>query len=151
MLINCSDPQNVLLNSQNPKLCFRTNLGTNQAKNVKISISQAIQLGFLHSLVSDILYEANKSNQWCEERPIGLLAVKMFSCMSAVLHSMWQRRTRVPMWEHICKTGWYDVKDRRAQKVQCVMAHWKTRPGNRNQLSKTQRVEGKCQLFSWFS
>ena len=45
-----------------------TNVGTNQAKIEKISISGAIRLGFLRSLVSAILYEAIRSNRWREER-----------------------------------------------------------------------------------
>ena len=54
-------------------------MGNNQAKIEKISISQAIWLGFLRSLVSAIQCEANKSNLWREERPIGLRAVRMLS------------------------------------------------------------------------
>ena len=51
--------------------------GTNQAKIEKISISQAVLLGFLRSLVSDIRCEANKINLRREESPIGSFAVKM--------------------------------------------------------------------------
>ena len=67
----------MLLKTQNLKLCFGTNVGTNQAKNEKMSISRAIQLRFLCSLVSTIRCKANKINQQREERPIGSRAVKM--------------------------------------------------------------------------
>ena len=33
----------------------------------------------------------------------------------AVSRSMWQRRKFAPKWQHVCITGWYDDKDRRAQ------------------------------------
>ena len=62
---------------QGSELCFGTNVGTNQAKIVKISISRAIWLGFLRSLVSAIRCKANKSNWRREERLIGSRAVKM--------------------------------------------------------------------------
>ena len=52
-------------------------MGTNQAKIEKISISRAIWLGFLRSLVSAIRCKANKSNWRREERLIGSRAVKM--------------------------------------------------------------------------
>ena len=51
-------------------------MGINQAKIEKILICQAILLGFLCSLVSTILYEANKSNQQHKEKPS--CAVEMF-------------------------------------------------------------------------
>ena len=52
-------------------------MGTDKAKFEKISISRAIRLGFLRSLVSAIRCEANKSNMRREERPIGSHVVKM--------------------------------------------------------------------------
>ena len=68
-----------LLKTRN--LCFRTNVNhyvrTNRAKIEKISNSRAIQLEFLHSLVSAIRCEANKSNWQREERPICSRAFKM--------------------------------------------------------------------------
>ena len=67
MLINHSDQQIVLLKILNLEECFGTNVGTNQAKIEKISISRAIWLGFLRSLVSTIKCEANKSNLLREE------------------------------------------------------------------------------------
>ena len=77
MLIDHHDQQIVRRKSRNLELCFRTNVGTNQTKIEKISISQAIWLEFLRSLVSAIRYEANKINWRREERPIGSRAVKM--------------------------------------------------------------------------
>ena len=79
MLIDHQDQQIVRRKTQNRELCFGTNVGTNQAKidSEKISISRAIQLGFLRSLVSTIRCEAYKINRRREERLIGLRAVKM--------------------------------------------------------------------------
>ena len=78
MLINHHDQQIVRRRkTRNLKLCFGTNVGTNQAKIEKISISRAILLEFLRSLVSAIRCEANKINRRREERPIGSRAVKM--------------------------------------------------------------------------
>ena len=71
MLIYHHDQQIVLQKTRNLGLCFRTNVGTNQAKIEKIASSRAILLGILRSLVSTILCEANKSNLLREERPIG--------------------------------------------------------------------------------
>ena len=62
--------------TQNLEFCFGTNVRTNQAKIEKISISRAILLGFLRSLVSAIRCEANKSNLLREERVIGSSSVK---------------------------------------------------------------------------
>ena len=53
-----------------------TNVGNNQAKIEKISISRAIRLSRLEFLRS-LRYEANKINRRREERPIGSRAVKM--------------------------------------------------------------------------
>ena len=77
MLIDHHDQQIVRRRTQNLELCFGTNVGTNQAKIEKISISRAIRLEFLRSLVSAIRCEANKINRRREERPIGSRAVKM--------------------------------------------------------------------------
>ena len=77
MLIDHQDQQIVRRKTRNLELCFGTNVGTNQAKFEKISISRAIRLEFLRSLVSAIRYEANKINRRREERPIGSRAVKM--------------------------------------------------------------------------
>ena len=78
MLIDHHDQQIVLRKTRNLDLCFRTNVGTNQAKIEKISISRAIlPLGFLRSLVSAIQCKANKINGRHEERPFGSRAVKM--------------------------------------------------------------------------
>ena len=77
MLIDHHDQQIVRRKTQNLELCFGTNVGTNQAKIEKISISRAIRLEFLRSLVSAIRCEANKINRRREERPIGSRAVKM--------------------------------------------------------------------------
>ena len=89
---------------------------TNQAKIEKISISRANQLGFLHFLVSTIRCEANKSNLWCEERPIGSGAVKMLRdllrCARCLAQDVAAANARA---EHDCGiTGRYNVKDRRA-------------------------------------
>ena len=59
MLIDHHDQQIVRRKTQNLELCFGTNVGTNQAKIEKISISRAIRLEFLRSLVSAIRCEAN--------------------------------------------------------------------------------------------
>ena len=77
MLIDHHDQQIVLLETRNLKLCFGTSMGTNQAKIEKISISRAIWLEFLRSLVSAIRCEANKINLLRVERPICSRAVKM--------------------------------------------------------------------------
>ena len=77
MLIDHHDQQIVLRKTQNLELCFGTNVGTNQAKFEKISISRAILHGFLRSLVSAIQYVANNINLQREERPIGSRAVKI--------------------------------------------------------------------------
>ena len=78
MLIDHHDQQIVRRKTQNLELCFGTNVGTNQAKIEKISISRAIRLEFLRSLVSAIRCEANKINRRRVERPIGSRAIKMF-------------------------------------------------------------------------
>ena len=54
MLIDHHDQQIVWRKTQNLKLCFETNVGTNQAQIEKILISRAILLAFLRSLVSAI-------------------------------------------------------------------------------------------------
>ena len=111
MLIDHHVQQIVRWETQNLELCFWTNVGTNQAKIEKISISLAILLGFLRSLVSPIRCEGNKINRRREEGPIGSRAVKMLRDLrrrARVPHSMSRRRTRVPKWEHICTTGRYD-------------------------------------------
>ena len=77
MSVDHHDQQIVRRKARSLELCFGTNVGTNQAKIEKISISRAIQLGFLRSLVSAIRCEANKINRRREERPIGSRAVKM--------------------------------------------------------------------------
>ena len=71
MLIDHHDQQIVWQKTRNLELCFRTNVGTNQAKIEKILISRVILLEFLPSLVSAIQCEANKSIWRREERPIG--------------------------------------------------------------------------------
>ena len=77
MFIDHHVQQMVRQKTQNLELCFGTNVGTNQAKIEKISISQTIWLEFLRSLVTSIQYEAKKFNWRREERPIGSHAVKM--------------------------------------------------------------------------
>ena len=77
MLIDHHGQQIVRRKTRNLEFCFGTNMGTNQAKIEKISISRAIRLEFLRSLVSPIRCEANKINRRRVERPIGSLAVKM--------------------------------------------------------------------------
>ena len=77
MLINHHDQQIVRQKTRNLEFCFGTNMGTNQAKIEKISISRAIRLEFLRSLVSAIRCEANKINWRRVERPIGSRAIKM--------------------------------------------------------------------------
>ena len=77
MLIDHQDQQSVLWKARNLELCLGTSVGTHPAKKEKISISRAIQLGFLRSLASAIQCEANKINRRREEGPIGSRAVKM--------------------------------------------------------------------------
>ena len=104
------------LEARNLELCFGTNVGTNRAKidSEKISISRAILLGFLRSLVSvgAIRCEANKINWRREERTIGSRAVKMLRGLRfftrAVSRSLWRLWTRALKWEHVCTTGRYD-------------------------------------------
>ena len=79
MLIDHQDQQIVRQQTQNLELCFGTNVGTNQAKIEKLSISRAIRIGFLCSLISAIRCEANKNNRRRVERLIGSRAVKMLS------------------------------------------------------------------------
>ena len=71
MLIDHQDQQSVRRKAQNLELCFGTYVGTHPTKIEKISISQAIQLGFLRSLASAIQCDANKINRRREEVPIG--------------------------------------------------------------------------------
>ena len=76
MLIDHHHEQIVLLKVWNFDLCLGTNAGTNQAKIEKISISLAIRLGILRSLVSATRCEANKSNLLPrKERPAAAHAV----------------------------------------------------------------------------
>ena len=70
--------------TRNVELFFGTDVGTNQAKIEKISISRAILLEFLRSLVSAIRCEANKINRRRAEGPIGSRPVKM-------LRDLWRR------------------------------------------------------------
>ena len=88
MLIDHHDQQIVRRKTRNLEFCFGTNLGTNQAKIEKISISRAIGLEFLRFLVSAIRCEANKINWRRVERPIGSRAIKM-------VRDLW-RRARGP-------------------------------------------------------
>ena len=162
MLIDHQDQQIVRRKTRNLELCFGTNVGTNQAKIEKISISRAIRLEFLRSLVSAIRYEANKINRRREERPIGSRAVKMLMDLqcggarapAAVSRIMWRRRTRAPKWEHACITSWDDVTDRRAQKVawwlarKCNMLRYYARGTDRSKLNAWR---GKSRWFSRFS
>ena len=61
----------VSLKTLNLELCFRTNVGTNQATIEKILISRAILLNFLRSLVRVIRFEASRINWRREEWPFG--------------------------------------------------------------------------------
>ena len=88
MFIDHHVQQMVQQKNQNLELCFGTNVGTNQAKIEKISISRAIRFGFLRSPVSAIRCEANKNNRRRVDRPIGLRAVKMLGVL--------RRRARGP-------------------------------------------------------
>ena len=77
MFIDHHFQQIVRWKTRNLELCSGTNVGNNNEKIEKISISQAIQLGNLRSLVRAIRFEANKSNRRRKERPIGSHTVKM--------------------------------------------------------------------------
>ena len=100
MLIDHHVQQIVLLKTRNLQLCFGTKVRTSQAKIEKIPISEAIQLGFLHSLVRAIRCEANKSYRWREERPIGLCTIEMLRDLrwplSCLAQHMWRLQTRAP-------------------------------------------------------
>ena len=96
MLIDHYYQQIVRRKARNLDLCFGTDVGTNQAKIEKISISRAIRLEFLRSLVSAIRCEANKINRRREERPIGSRAVKMLRDL--------RRRARGPA-RHVAATN----------------------------------------------
>ena len=88
MLIDHQDQQCELLKIRNLELCFGTNVGTHPAKVGKISIYQAIRLGFLRFLACAIKCEANKINLRRKEGLIGLRTVKMLRDLL--------RRTRGP-------------------------------------------------------
>ena len=76
-------------------------MGTNQAKIEKITISGAIWLEFLRSLVSAIRYKANKIIRRREERPIGSRAVKMLRdlrlCARGLAHHVAAANVRAEM------------------------------------------------------
>ena len=61
LLIDHHNQQIVRQKARNLQFCFGTNVGTNQAKIEKISISRAIRFGFLRSPASAIRCEANKN------------------------------------------------------------------------------------------
>ena len=82
MLIDHRYQQTVRRKTQNLELCFGTNVGTDQSKIEIISISRAILLGFVRSLLSAIRCQANKINQRREEGPIGSRTVKMLRTCS---------------------------------------------------------------------
>ena len=98
-----------------------------------------IQLGFsvLRSLVSAIRCEANKSKQQTH-----------WLAHSQNVEGLTQHLVAVnaPKQEHVCTTGPYDVKDRRAPKV----AWWLTRKRDLrsgNWTSKTRWVEAKISMI----
>ena len=113
MLIDHHGQQIVWLKTRNLHLCFGTNVGTNQAKIEKISISRVIGLEFVRSLVSATRYEANKVHRRREERPMGSLAVNMLRDLRRRARGLAQRARQSESTLRI--TGQYDVKDRRAQ------------------------------------
>ena len=130
MLIDHYYQQIVRRKAWNLDLCFGTNVGTNQAKIEKISISRPIRLEFLRSLVSAIRCEANKINQRREERPIGSRAVRMLRDL--------RRRARGPA-QHVAATNaraevrgrihnWSIWCQGSSRTIGCVMAHSKMRP-----------------------
>ena len=114
----------------NLDLFFGTYVGTNQTKIEKISISRAILLEFLRSLVSAIRCEANKINQRREERPIGSRAVKMLRDLrrracgparhvaAANVHT--EVRAHIHNWSIWCQGS--------SRTIGCVMAHSKMWP-----------------------
>ena len=131
MLINHHDQQIVRRRkTRNLKLCFGTNVGTNQAKIEKISISRAILFEFLRSLVSTIWFEANEINRLREERPIGSRAVKMFRDLLLRARSLAQLvaaanacakvRARMHNWLIWCQGLLLTIG--------CVMTHSKVQP-----------------------
>ena len=84
MLIDRHDQHIVLLKTWNLELCFGSNVGTDQAKIEKILIPP-ILIEFVRPLVSAIRCEANKSNWWRRERPIGSCAIKMLNWSDLLL------------------------------------------------------------------
>ena len=133
MLIDHHDQQIVQRKTRNLKLCFGTNVGTNQAKIEKISIYRAILREVLRSLVSAIPCEANMINWRREERPIGSRAVKMLRDL--------RRRARGPARHVAAANARAEVRARMhnrsiwcqgsSRTIGCVMAHSKTRPARR--------------------
>ena len=107
----------LLWKTWNLEVCFRTCVGTDQAKFEKNLISRQIWLGFLHSLVSAVRCEANKSNWQRNERPFGSHSSKYWSACS-VVHA--QSRTVCGGGKRACEstdahTGQCDVKERSTQ------------------------------------
>ena len=103
---------------------------TYHAKFEKNSISRAIQLRFLRSLVNAIRCEANKSNRRRWERPVGSRAVKMLGDMwwrarglaqhMAAANARAKVRARTHNWSIWCQGS--------SRQRGCVMAHSKTLP-----------------------
>ena len=132
MLIDHRDQQIVLRKTRNLESCFGTNVGTNQAKIEKLSISRAIRLEFLHSQVSTIRCEASKSNRRREERLLGsppskcwvtcccARAVSRSMCHVAAANARAEVRASMHNWSIWCQ--------RSSRTLGCVIAHSKTRP-----------------------
>ena len=140
--------------TRNLELCSGPNVGTNQAKFEKISLSWAIRLGFLRSLVSAIRFEANKINRRREQRPIGSRAVKMLRDLSRTCGGAARSRAACGGSERARQSE--SIYAQLADMVSRIVAHnrWRDgsgyvlahskRPGNRP--GKTQRVEGEISI-----
>ena len=124
MLIDHHDQQIV------PRIMLRDQRGDQPSKKWEISISGAIQLGFLRSLVSTIRCEANKSNRRREERPIASRPVNMLRYPRghtrdlghhvAVANARAEVRAHLHNWSIWCQWSLCTIG--------CMMAHSKTRP-----------------------
>ena len=154
LLIDHHDQQIVLRKARNFEFCFGTNAGTNKAKIEEISISLAILLGILRSLVSATWCGANKSNQRREERPIGSHAVKILRGLLVCARSRaacgggesarWKESVSLYMhnWSIWCQGS--------SRTIDCVMAHSKTRYSRTDQTN-AWRGKFRFKLFTRFS
>ena len=120
--------------ARNLELCFRTNVGTNQARIEKISISWAILLWCLCSLVSAMRCKAIRSNGGAKRDPLAHAPSKYWgTCggtravsrcwvarLAAAANARAEVRARMHNWSVRCQGS--------SHTIGCAMAHSKTRP-----------------------